>query len=296
MDVLGGAAGRETVKVHDSASAELRPCAGSMVRGMTEVGATAPLLETRALVKAFGGVRAVDHVALVVYPGEIVSIIGPNGSGKTTLFNLITGVYPCDRGSVWLGGREITGLPAHRITLLGVARTFQTIRLFDNLTVLDNVLIGAHRAIQASLWEALVRPPGLQRREAEARRRARDILSMFGARLLPRADQPAFSLSYANRRRLEIARALAIDPKALLLDEPTAGMNPVETAELTEQIQGIRGRGTAVVLIEHKLNVVNRISDRVVVLDHGAKIAEGRPEEVRNNEQVIEAYLGHSTA
>jgi ABC-type branched-subunit amino acid transport system ATPase component len=256
---------------------------------------TGALLETRSLVKAFGGVRAVDHVDFVVHTGEIVSVIGPNGSGKTTLFNLITGVYRCDQGSVWLSGTEITGLPAHRITLLGVSRTFQTIRLFDNLTVMDNVLIGAHRAVRASLWEALVRPPGLRQREAAARAKAREVLAIFGSRLLPRSDQPAFSLSYANRRRLEIARALAAEPRVLLLDEPTAGMNPAETAELIGQIQEVRARRCAVVLIEHKLNVVNRISDRVFVLDHGAKIAEGTPEEVRGNELVIEAYLGHPT-
>ncbi len=254
------------------------------------------VLEVRQVVKRFGGLVAVDHVDLTVERGAIVSIIGPNGSGKTTLFNVITGVYHCDSGQVMLDGKDISRLPPYAIALCGLARTFQTIRLFNNLSVLDNVLVGAHGALQTSLAAALFRPPSVRRRESTARDKAREVLSIFGERLLPRLDQPAFSLSYANRRRLEIARALASDPKILLLDEPTAGMNPAETAELVEQIHHIRSREHTIVMIEHKLNVVNRISDRVVVLDHGAKLIEGTAEQIGNDERVIEAYLGQSTA
>jgi ABC-type branched-subunit amino acid transport system ATPase component len=257
---------------------------------------SAALLEVHQLVKRFGGLIAVNHVDLTMHPGEIVSVIGPNGSGKTTLFNLITGIYNGDSGQVLLDGNDISRLPPHEITIRGIARTFQTIRLFNNLSVMENVLIGAHRELKTSVWSALIRPPSLRRREAAAEERVREILAIFGHRLLDRLDQPAFSLSYANRRRLEIARALGVRPKLMLLDEPTAGMNPSETAELVDQIQEIRARGYTILLIEHKLIVVNRISDRVVVLDHGVKIAEGSADTVRNDERVIEAYLGTQTA
>jgi len=259
-------------------------------------GSDSTVLDVRQVVKRFGGLVAVDHVDLSVERGAIVSIIGPNGSGKTTLFNVITGVYHCDAGQVVLDGQDISRLPPYAIALCGLARTFQTIRLFNNLSVLDNVLVGAHGAMKTSLAAALFRPPSLRRRELKAREKALEVLSIFGERLLPRLDQPAFSLSYANRRRLEIARALASDPKVLLLDEPTAGMNPAETAELVEQIHHIRSREHTILMIEHKLNVVNRISDRVVVLDHGAKLMEGTAEQIGNDERVIEAYLGQSTA
>ncbi|MBV9355529.1 MAG: ABC transporter ATP-binding protein [Chloroflexi bacterium] len=259
-------------------------------------GSDSTVLDVRQVVKRFGGLVAVDHVDLSVERGAIVSIIGPNGSGKTTLFNVITGVYHCDAGQVVLDGEDISRLPPYAIALCGLARTFQTIRLFNNLSVLDNVLVGAHGAMKTSLAAALFRPPSLRRRELKAREKALEVLSIFGERLLPRLDQPAFSLSYANRRRLEIARALASDPKVLLLDEPTAGMNPAETAELVEQIHHIRSREHTILMIEHKLNVVNRISDRVVVLDHGAKLMEGTAEQIGNDERVIEAYLGQSTA
>lgn len=254
------------------------------------------LLEARGLAKSFGGIRAVDGVDLSVHRGEVVTIIGPNGSGKSTLFNLLTGIYPLDSGTVTLDGRDITNLPAHRIAEAGLARTFQNIRLFTNLTVLENVMIGLHTAVRAKVWESVLGTPGLKRREEAARERAMQLLGIFSKRLYPRLDHPVFSLSYANRRRVEIVRALAVNPKILLLDEPTAGMNPFETAELVDNIGQIKAMGFAMVIIEHKLDVVNRVSDRVIVLDHGKQIAEGSAEEVRNNPYVIEAYLGHPAA
>jgi ABC-type branched-subunit amino acid transport system ATPase component len=255
-----------------------------------------PLLSVAGAAISFGGVRAVRDVDLAVAGNEIVSIIGPNGSGKSTLFNLVSGIYRCDAGRILLDGADITGLPADRIARVGLARTFQNIRLFNNLSVIENVMIGAHRSVHATLWEALLDTPALRRREVAAKARAIEAISIFEKRLMPRLDHAVFSLSYANRRRVEIARALALDPKILLLDEPTAGMNPYETAELIEQIVEIRRRGCAIVVIEHKLDVVNRISDRVVALDHGVKIAEGSAQQVRDNPHVIEAYLGRPAA
>jgi branched-chain amino acid transport system permease protein len=250
------------------------------------------LLEIAGLTKHFGGVAAAEALDLTVTRGELVSVIGPNGSGKTTLFNLITGLIPHDSGAVRLEGQEISGLVPHAIVTRGVARTFQNLRLFNNLTVLENVLVAEHSRLQAGAAGAIFRPPRVGAEERQAVENALEVLALFGNRLLPRLDHPAYGLSYANRRRLEIARALATRPKLLLLDEPTAGMNPAETLELIDLVRGLQALGMTVILIEHKLDVVMDVSDRIAVLDHGVKITEGTPVQVRNNEQVIEAYLG----
>ncbi|MBV8737583.1 MAG: branched-chain amino acid ABC transporter ATP-binding protein/permease [Alphaproteobacteria bacterium] len=255
-----------------------------------------PLLEVSGLSVSFGGLVALHSVSLSVPAHSVVAVIGPNGSGKSTLFNAVTGLVVPDSGSVRFAGREIGRLPPHRVLECGIARTFQNIRLFPNLTVLENVMIGMHARLGAGPAGALLRLPRTRREEEAARERALEILALFGNRLLPRADHVASSLSYANRRRTEIARALASHPKLLLLDEPTAGMNPAETLELAEQIKSLHDAGVAIVLIEHKLDVVVSLADMVVVLDHGEKIAEGPPAVVRRDEDVIRAYLGRSAA
>jgi branched-chain amino acid transport system ATP-binding protein len=263
----------------------------------------APILQLEGLTRRFGGVTAVDALALSVAEGELVSIIGPNGAGKTTMFNLVTGLDTPDAGIVTFADRNVTGLPAEQLATLGFARTFQHGRVFGNLSVLDNVLVGAHTRLKAvrpqwrfigpvaELALALIRPGAVKAEEDALRAQALDIIALFGERLTPRINNPAFSLSYANRRRLEIARALALKPRVLFLDEPTAGMNPTETTEMLEIIRSLKGKFT-ILLIEHKLDLVMQLSDRVVVMDNGRKIAEGLPRAVASDPAVIAAYLG----
>jgi branched-chain amino acid transport system ATP-binding protein len=253
-----------------------------------------PLLEVRDLTKDFGGVRAIDGLDLHADEGEIVSVIGPNGAGKTTLFNLITGMLTPDRGEILLRDRSLVGLRPSQILKLGIARTFQNVRLFPEMTVRENVMVARHCRTRSGVIRAILRTPSFRREEEQTRQRAEEALAFFGSRLVGyRFDQPATSLSYANRRRLEMARAIASDPVLLLLDEPTAGMNPRETLELTGLIREIQDRWrVAVLFIEHDMRVVKGVSDRVIVLDYGRKIAEGPYDEVAHNEQVIEAYLG----
>jgi branched-chain amino acid transport system permease protein len=261
-----------------------------------QIDPTKPLLEIRGLRKTFGGIQAVRGLDLTVMPGSIVAVIGPNGSGKTTFFNLVTGLIPPSSGNVTLAGEDITGYKPDAIVERGAARTFQNLRLFANMTLLENVLVGVHSRTKTGALGAVFRPPRVRREEEAAQERVSAILGIFGNRLLPRVQHLARTLSYANRRRLEIARALMTEPVLLLLDEPTAGMNPTETLELTDQIRSLRERGVTILLIEHKLNVVNEIADNVIVLDHGEKIAEGTPAEVQRNKEVLSAYLGRTAA
>ena len=254
----------------------------------------AKLLELKGISKAFGGLQVIDHLDLHVDEGEIVSVIGPNGAGKTTLFNVITGIYPPDAGEILLDGGSLVGLPPHKITRLGVARTFQTLRLFLNMTVKENVMAAAYGRTRAGVLRSILRTPGMRREEREINELAEEKLAFFGQRLMGyRWNQPAYSLSYANRRRLEIARATATGARVLLLDEPAAGMNPSETHEITELIAKLRtDGGYTILVIEHDMHVVEGISDRVVALDHGVKIAEGSFDAVATDPRVIEAYLG----
>lgn len=252
------------------------------------------LLEVVGVEKRFGGLAALDGLDLRVEEGEIVSVIGPNGAGKSTLFNVVTGLYPPDAGDIRFAGRSIVGLPPHQITKLGVARTFQTVHLFPNMTVLENAMVGQHCRTRSGVFGAILQLPSTRREERMVREKARAALGFFGPRLAGyRQEQPAFVLSYANRRRLEIARALATEPRLILLDEPTAGMNPRETLEMRDHIVRMRDElGLTVVVIEHDMRVVKGVSDRVIACDYGRKIAEGTYEEVAHDPHVIEAYLG----
>ncbi len=256
------------------------------------------LLELRGVSMAFGGLSVIDRLDLDVRAGEIVSVIGPNGAGKTTLFNLVTGIYEPTAGEISFEGQSIVGLEPHQITKRGIARTFQTLRLFLNMTVRENVMAAAYGHTKAGLVRSMLRTPGQRREEREIRELAERRLAFFGERLMGyRWDQPAYSLSYANRRRLEIARATATNPRLLLLDEPAAGMNPVETHEITDLIGKLRSEGGYTILvIEHDMHVVEGISDRVIALDHGVKIAEGAFDAVATDPRVVEAYLGTKAA
>ncbi len=250
-----------------------------------------PILDISKLGIDFGGLHALDEFSLNIHPGEIVGLIGPNGAGKTTVFNLLTNVYAPTRGNIKLMGEDTKGKSTHQIVKTGIARTFQNIRLFSELSVLDNVLIAMHNSMSYNFVEALFRLPRYWKQEAEAKERALELLDVFDMRSV--AYEQAGSLPYGAQRRIEIVRALATSPQIILLDEPAAGMNPSETEELMKNIRKIRDKfGVSVILIEHDMNLVMGICERLLVLNYGLIIAEGTPEEIKNNPTVVEAYLG----
>lgn len=248
------------------------------------------LLEVRDLTKNFGGIKALEEVSFKVKRGSIVSIIGPNGAGKTTLFNCLTGLTRPTRGIIHLFDSDITGISPHGIVKLGIARTFQNVRLFKEMTVLENVMVSQHLKIGSGLFKILLRHGDYLSDENNAGQKAMEFLELLGLSTL--ANVPSFNLPYGDQRRLEIARALATEPTVLLLDEPTAGMNPYETSEIMEMIKKLQKIGKTVILIEHDMRVVMGISETIIVLDHGVKIAEGPPDVIKNDPMVIEAYLG----